>query len=222
MRAKILRTAAEHFECAEADLMLMDGKVAIKGVPQRDIALGELAALANPLRGAVQPGTEPGLEATAYFGPAKGATAAGAHAIIVDIDPAIMGLRILKYVVAHDCGTVINPLIVAGQVQGGVAQGIGNAFYERLVFDEQGQLINGTLADYLLPTSTEVPMIEIFHHVTPSPYNELGVKGVGEAGAIPVGALFAQAIEDALELPARGIDVLEIPLDPSHLWELAG
>ena len=222
VRAKILRTAAEHFECAEADLMLMDGKVAIKGVPQRDIALGALAALANPLRGAVQPGTEPGLEATAYFGPAKGATAAGAHAIIVDIDPAIMGLRILKYVVAHDCGTVINPLIVAGQVQGGVAQGIGNAFYERLVFDEQGQLINGTLSDYLLPTSTEVPMIEIFHHVTPSPYNELGVKGVGEAGAIPVGALFAQAIEDALELPARGIDILEIPLDPSHLWELAG
>ena len=220
VRAKILRTAAEHFECAEADLMLMDGKVAIKGVPQRDIALGALAALANPLRGAVQPGTEPGLEANAYFGPAKGATAAGAHAIIVDIDPAIMGLRILKYVVAHDCGTVINPLIVAGQVQGGVAQGIGNAFYERLVFDEQGQLINGTLADYLLPTSTEVPMIEIFHHVTPSPYNELGVKGVGEAGAIPVGALFAQAIEDALELPARGIDILEIPLDPSHLWSL--
>jgi len=90
------------------------------------------------------------------------------------------------------------------------------------VFDEEGQLINGTLADYLLPTAVEVPGIEILHHVTPSPYNELGVKGVGEAGAIPVGALFAQAIEDALELPARGIDILEIPLDPSHLWELAG
>jgi carbon-monoxide dehydrogenase large subunit len=210
VRAKILRTAADHFECAEADLLLVDGHVAIKGV------------LANPLRGAVQPGTEPGLEATAYFGPAKGATAAGAHAMIVEVDPATMELRILKYVVVHDCGTVINPLIVAGQIQGGVAQGIGNAFYERLVFDEEGQLINGTLADYLLPTAVEVPRIEILHHVTPSPYNELGVKGVGEAGAIPVGALFAQAIEDALELPARGIDILEIPLDPSYLWELAG
>jgi carbon-monoxide dehydrogenase large subunit len=222
VRAKILRTAAEHFECAEADLLLADGQVAIKGVPQRSIALGALAALANPLRGAVQPGTEPGLEATAYFGPAKGATAAGAHAMIVEIDPATMKLRILKYVVAHDCGIVINPLIVAGQIQGGVAQGIGNAFYERLAFNEQGQLINGTLADYLLPTAPEVPRIEILHHVTPSPYNKLGVKGVGEAGAIPVGALFAQAIEDALELPARGIEILEIPLDPSHLWELAG
>jgi len=219
VRAKILRTAAEHFECSEADLLLADGQVAIIGVTERNIALGALAALANPLRGAVQPGTEPGLEATAYFGPAKGATAAGAHAMIVEIDPATMELRILKYVVVHDCGTVINPLIVAGQVQGGVAQGIGNAFYERLVFDEDGQLINGTLADYLLPTAVEVPRIEILHHVTPSPYNELGVKGVGEAGAIPVGALFAQAIEDALELPTRGIDILEIPLDPSHLWE---
>ena len=202
--------------------MLADGQVAIMGVPQRNIALGALAALANPLRGAVQPGTEPGLEATAYFGPAKGATAAGAHAMIIDIDPATMELRILKYVVMHDCGRVINPLIVAGQIHGGVAQGVGNAFYERLAFDDQGQLINGTFADYLLPTATEVPNIEILHHVTPSPYNELGVKGVGEAGAIPVGALFAQAIEDALELSARGIDIFEIPLDPSHLWELAG
>ena len=93
---------------------------------------------------------------------------------------------------------------------------------ERLSFDEQGQLINGTLADYLLPSAFEVPGVEILHHVTPSPYNELGVKGVGEAGAIPVGALFAQAIEDALELPARGVDILEIPLDPNRLWELAG
>jgi CO/xanthine dehydrogenase Mo-binding subunit len=221
VRAKILRTAAEHFECAEADLVLADGQVALKGVPQRSVALGALAALANPLRGAVQPGTEPGLEATAYFGPAKGATAAGAHAMIIEIDPATMELRILKYVVVHDCGTVINPLIVAGQIQGGVAQGIGNAFYERLMYDERGQLLNGTLADYLLPTALDVPRIEILHHVTPSPYNELGVKGVGEAGAIPVGALFAQAIEDALALPARGIEILEIPLDPSRLWELA-
>ncbi len=222
VRAKILRSAAEHFECAEADLVLADGQVAIRGVPQRNIALGALSVLANPLRGAVRPETEPGLEATAYFGPAKGATAAGAHAMIIEIDPATMKLSILKYVVVHDCGTVINPLIVAGQIQGGVAQGIGNAFYERLVFDEQGQLLNGNLADYLLPTAPEVPWIEILHQVTPSPYNELGMKGVGEAGAIPVGALFAQAIEDALDLPARGIEILEIPLDPSHLWELAG
>jgi CO/xanthine dehydrogenase Mo-binding subunit len=138
VRARILRTAAAHFECAEADLLLAGGQVAIKGVPQRNIALGVLAALANPLRGAVQPGTEPGLEATAYFGPAKGATAAGAHAMIIEIDPATMRLRILKYVVVHDCGTVINPLIVAGQVQGGVAQGIGNALLRAAGFRRAG------------------------------------------------------------------------------------
>jgi carbon-monoxide dehydrogenase large subunit len=122
----------------------------------------------------------------------------------------------------HDCGTIINPLIVAGQVQGGVAQGIGNAFYEQLVFDGEGQLLNGTLADYLLPSALEVPRMELAHTVTPSPLNPLGIKGVGEAGAIPVGPLFAQAIENALDLPGKGIELLEIPLSPNRLWELLG
>ena len=161
VRAKILRTAAEHFECAEADLLLADGQVAIKGVPQRKIALGAVAAL-RPIHYVARSSREPSLGwRHAYFGPAKGATAAGAHAMIVEIESATMKLCILKYVVVHDCGTVINPLIVAGQIQGGVAQAIGNAFYERLAFDEQGQLINGTLADYLPPTAPEVPTIEI-------------------------------------------------------------
>src|SRR4029077_4918716 len=118
--------------------------------------------------------------------------------------------------------TVINPMILAGQIFGGVAQGIGNAFYEQLVFDDSAQLLNASLAEYLLPGSLDVPTIDVAHTVTPSPLNPLGIKGAGEAGAIPVGALFAQAIEDALDLPARGIEILEIPLDPSHLWELAG
>ena len=117
-------------------------------------ALGELAVKANPLRGAVQPGTEPGLEATSYFGPPRGATASGAHAMIIEVDPETMKLEIKSYVVVHDCGTVLNPLILEGQIHGGVAQGIGNAFYERLVFDAQGQLLNASLADYLLPTAS--------------------------------------------------------------------
>jgi len=120
----------------------------------------------------------------------------------------------------HDCGTVINPLILAGQIHGGVAQGIGNAFYEQLVFDDQGQLLNASLADYLLPTALEVPTMEVGHTVTPSPLNPLGIKGAGEAGAIPVGPLFAQAIEDALELLPRGIELNEIPLSPNRLFEL--
>jgi len=124
--------------------------------------------------------------------------------------------------VVHDCGTVINPMILAGQIHGGVAQGIGNAFFERLAFDADGQILNASFADYLLPTALDVPDMELAHTVTPSPLNPLGVKGAGEAGAIPVGALFAQAIEDALGLPGRGIEILEIPLSPCRLWEIAG
>ena len=222
VRKKILRVASEHFECAEADLVIEDGAVSIAGVPRRRIKLGDLAVQANPMRGAVAPGTEPGLEATSYFGPESGATAAGVHAMIIEVDPETMIPSIRKYVVVHDCGTMINPMIVAGQVLGGVAQGIGNAFYEQLAFDAQGQLLNATLADYLLPTALDVPRIELGHTVTPSPLNPLGIKGVGEAGAIPVGPLFAQALEDALELPARGKELNEIPLSPCRLWELAG
>jgi aerobic carbon-monoxide dehydrogenase large subunit len=220
VREKIMRLAAEHFECAEEDLVLADGAVAITGVPGKSIRLGELALKANPMRGAVRPGTEPGLEATQYFGPPRGATANGVHAMIVELDPETFALTINKYVVVHDCGTVINPLILAGQIHGGVAQGIGNAFYEQLVFDDQAQLLNASLADYLLPTALDVPRMELGHTVTPSPLNPLGIKGAGEAGAIPVGPLFAQAIEDALDLPVKGIELLEIPLSPNRLWEL--
>jgi CO/xanthine dehydrogenase Mo-binding subunit len=113
-------------------------------------------------------------------------------------------------------------LILAGQIHGGVAQGIGNAFYEKLVFDDEGQLLNASLADYLLPTSLDVPRMELAHTVTPSPLNPMGIKGAGEAGAIPVGPLFAQAIENALGLADQGIELCEIPLSPNRLWELIG
>ena len=220
VRQKILRVAAEHFECAEEDLEIANGQVSVVGVPGQSIKLGALALKANPMRGAVRPGTEPGLESSQYFGPASGATASGVHAMIVEVDPRTFTLEILKYVVVHDCGTVINPLILAGQIRGGVAQGIGNAFYEQLMFDEEGQLLNASLADYLLPTALEVPRIDIAHTVTPSPLNPLGIKGAGEAGAIPVGPLFAQAIENALALPQRNTELNEIPLSPQRLFEL--
>jgi aerobic carbon-monoxide dehydrogenase large subunit len=201
-------------------LVLEDGKVSIAGVPGRSVALGELAQRANPLRGAVRPGTEPGLEATRYFGPEMGATSNGVHAMVVEMDPETMHVQILRYIVVHDCGTVLNPLILAGQIHGGVAQGIGNAFFEQLCWSENGQLLNASLADYLLPTALDVPRMEVHHTVTPSPLNPLGTKGAGEGGAIPVGALYAQAIEDALGLPARGIEITEIPLSPSRLWAI--
>ncbi len=220
VRKKALKLASDLFECAEEDLVLEHGKVSIVGIPEKFVWLGDLARQANPMRGAVQPGTEPGLESTQYFGPPKATTANGVHAMIVEMDPQTFDLKILKYVVVHDCGTVINPMILAGQIYGGVAQGIGNAFYEKLVFDDQGQLLNASLADYLLPTALEVPRVELGHTVTKSPLNPMGIKGAGEAGAIPVGPLFAQAIEDALDLERRGVELLEIPLSPSRLFEL--
>jgi CO/xanthine dehydrogenase Mo-binding subunit len=120
-------------------------------------------------------------------------------------------------VVVHDCGNMINPLIAEGQLHGGTAQGIGNAWFEQLVYDERGHIRNANLRDYLLPIALDVPRIETGHETTPSPLNPLGIKGTGEAGAIPVGPLFAQALEDALF--DRDFEILEIPLDPSRLWE---
>jgi carbon-monoxide dehydrogenase large subunit len=219
VRKKILQLASDTFEAAEEDLEISNGEVRVKGVPSKAIPLGELAQQANPLRGAVKPGTEPGLEATDYFGPEMGATSAGAHAVIVEIDPETMLVEIKRYVVVHDCGKVINPLILDGQIHGGVAQGIGNAFYEQVIFDESGQILNASLMDYLLPTSLDVPHIDVGHEETPSPLNPLGIKGAGEAGAIPTGPLFAQAVEDALE-GVYPLEVHEIPLSPNRLWEL--
>ncbi len=217
VRKKVLTLASSVLGAAEEDLDLADGLVRVVGSGE-SVSLGDLAARANPLRGAVTPGTEPGLEATAYFGPERGVTASGVHAMILEVDPDTALIRILRYVVVHDCGRVINPMIVEGQIHGGVAHGIGNAFYEELVFDEGAQLLNASFMDYLLPTATDVPTIETDHVETPSPLNPLGVKGVGEAGAIPVGALFAQALEDALDID--GFEVREIPLSPNRLFEL--
>jgi aerobic carbon-monoxide dehydrogenase large subunit len=218
VRAKILDLASRQLGAAPEALELADGTVRVTAEPDRAVPLGELALKANPLRGAVRPGTEPGLEATAYFGPDRGSTANGVHALIVEVDPETAQVEIRRYVVVHDCGRVINPLIVAGQVQGGVAHGIGNAFYEQLVYDETGQLLNASFMDYLLPTATDVPRVELGHHETPSPFNPLGVKGVGEAGAIPTGAAFAQAVDDALA--DYGIEVRDIPLSPNRLFQL--
>jgi carbon-monoxide dehydrogenase large subunit len=218
VRKKTLKLASKVLETPEEELELADGVVRVADIPDQSISLGELAVLANPMRGAVEPGTEPGLEATDYFGPQYGATASGTHAMILEVDPETMMIDIQKYVCVEDCGTVLNPLILEGQVHGGIALGIANSYYEKLVFDENGQLLNASLADYLIPSAMEVPVVEVGHEETKSPLNPLGSKGAGEAGAIPVPALFAQALEDALY--DVDLEILEMPLSPSRLWEL--
>lgn len=217
VKGKTLALASQLLGAPVDQLELADGRVSVRG-SDRMMTLGELAAKSNPLRGAVRPGTEPGLESTAYFGPDRGSTASGVHAIIVEVDPETAMVKVLRYVVVHDCGQMINPLLVEGQIHGGVAHGIGNAFFEQLVYDEQGQLLNASFMDYLLPTATDVPPIETDHRETPSPFNPIGLKGVGEAGCIPTGAVFAQALEDALG--GSGLEICEIPLSPNRLFEL--
>lgn len=218
VRKKILRMASKILETPEEELELADAQVRVADRPERSIDLGELAVLANPLRGAVEPGTEPGLEATDYFGPQYGAVASGTHAMIIEVDPETMMIDIKRYVTVEDCGTILNPLIVAGQIHGGVSLGIANSYYEQLIYDENGQLLNASLADYLVPSATEIPRMEIGHEETKSPLNPLGSKGAGEAGCIPVPALFSQALEDALQ--DYDVEILEMPMSPNKLFEL--
>lgn len=228
---KAKQVAAQLLECRPDEIELADGMAWVRserervrasagvdgeGAP-RGIPLGELARRANPLRGTLA-FPEPGLEATKFFSPQQSTFPSGCHAAIVEVDPATAMIEIKRYLVVHDCGTMINPLIVEGQVHGGVAQGIGSCFYEKLVYDEWGQLLNASFVDYLLPTALEVPRIETDHIETPSPLNPLGLKGAGEAGVIPCAAVIAAAIEDALR--PFGIRISEMPLSPTKLWSL--
>jgi aerobic carbon-monoxide dehydrogenase large subunit len=236
-KEKALRVAAAALEVSPADLEITGGTVQVKGDPDSGISLGTVAVLSNPLRYAfddaakaatqfagggdpdkppVAPDDEPGIEGRAYFSPIRSTFASGIHAAIVETDPDTAEIRILRYCVVHDCGPLINPQIVEGQIHGGVAQGVGGALYERMAYDESGQLINASFMDFLMPYVSEVPrQIEIDHLETPSPLNPLGVKGAGEAGVIPGSAALAAAIEDA-----EGIPIRSMPLSPSDLHEL--
>ncbi|MBV9282699.1 MAG: xanthine dehydrogenase family protein molybdopterin-binding subunit [Chloroflexi bacterium] len=237
VREKAAQLAAELFEANPADIAFEDERVFVQGSPDFGLPLWDIAVVANPIRYAygtqaaraiallktregppLPEGTEPGLEARKYFSPAQATFASGNHAAIVEVDPETGIVTILKYVAVHDCGRVINPLIVEGQVHGGVAQGIGGSFYERLVYDGDGQPLSTTFMDFLIPTAMEVPEIECVHVETPSPLNPLGIKGAGEAGVIPVAALMAQALEDALS--PWGVRVREMPLNPGQIRAL--
>lgn len=236
VKEKALRIAGNALEADPADLEIVDGFIRIKGDPEDKMSLGMISVLSNPLRYAfdetaraatqfstsvdlskppIAPGEEPGLEGKDYYSP-KGATFAnGMHAAIVETDPDTADITILRYCVIHDCGNMINPMIVEGQVHGGVAQGVGGALYEKMAYDDSGQLLNASFMDFLMPFATEVPFVETDHLETPSPLNPLGIKGAGEAGTIPASAVIASAIEDA-----EGFPITKMPISPHDLWEL--
>jgi carbon-monoxide dehydrogenase large subunit len=218
VREKALAVAAGRLEAAVEDLVLEEGRIGVRGAPGRGLTLAEVATIAStPRPGYAMPaGMDPGLEATAYVPVSQSTYSSGAHAAVVEVDPETGLITILRYVAVDDCGTVINPMIVEGQVHGGIAHGIGNAFLEEVVYDGAGQLVTGTLMEYALPRAADVPSLEVHHVVTPSPLNPLGVKGAGEGGTLPAPAAIANAVADALR--PLGVEVTEMPLTRERLW----
>jgi carbon-monoxide dehydrogenase large subunit len=216
VRTKIIALAAHALGVKESDIELEDGKAIASGGNRPMIGLGDLARLAQGLPGVSLPvGQAPGLEHTAYYTPSQAAYCSGTHVVEVEVDVMTGGTKILRYSVAHDAGRVINPLIVDGQVQGGVAHGIGNALFEWMQYDENAQPLTISFADYLLPMATDVPTCAIAHIETINPLNPLGVKGAGEGGTIPAPAAIIGAIENALS--PFDVHFAETPLTPERI-----
>jgi carbon-monoxide dehydrogenase large subunit len=217
VRDKLLQVAAHQLEVTASDLELDDGHVAVRGSPTRRLGLAEVAFEAS-LAHRLPPGMEPGLEATATFDPSGGVYSYATHACEVEVDPATGGIQLLQYVAVDDCGTVINPTLVDGQLIGAIAQSIGGALLEELRYDEHGQLLTATLLDYLIPTACEVPDVRTAHLQTPSPHIPGGFKGVGEAGTLPPPAVIANAVMDALRPSGAAANTL--PLTPERVLNL--
>jgi aerobic carbon-monoxide dehydrogenase large subunit len=217
VRGKLVRAAAALLEAAAADIEIEDGRAQVRGSPGTAVDLARVVQASLPTF--ARPGVaSPDFEASAYHHVPTVTYASAVHVAQVEVDVATGGVRLLRYVVAHDCGKVINPIIVEGQVHGGVAQGVGGALFEDMAYDEQGQLLAGSLMDYAVPKADDLPAIETVHLEFPSPRNPLGIKGLGEGGAISPPAAIANAIEDALA--PFGVRVTQTPVTPARIRAL--
>ena len=217
VRAKLATAAAMLLEAAPADIDIEDGRAFVRGAPTSAVELAQVIRASIPTF--ARPGVvTPDFEATAYHHVPTVTWASAVHVAQVEVDPGTGAVKLLRYVVAHDCGKVINPMIVEGQVHGGVAQGVGGALFEEMVYDDQGQLLTGSLMDYLVPTAMELPPIDTVHLEYPSPRNPLGAKGLGEGGAISPPAAIANAIDDALS--PFGVRVTATPASPARILAL--
>ncbi|MFL6797706.1 MAG: xanthine dehydrogenase family protein molybdopterin-binding subunit [Xanthobacteraceae bacterium] len=219
VRTKALDVAAHLLEVGVADLELRNGRVEITGAPGSGLSLREVAEAVAGVPGYPMPGKfEPGLESTQSFLPDALTYGGGCHAVEVEVDAETCAVRILRYVVVNDCGRIINPMLVEGQLVGGAAHGVGNALYEWMGYDENAQPITTSFADYLIPSAMEIPRIEVSSLEFPSPLNPLGVKGVGESGCVPAAAAIVSAVEHALKPFA--IRITEYPVTPARLYAL--
>ncbi|HEV2385919.1 MAG TPA: xanthine dehydrogenase family protein molybdopterin-binding subunit [Candidatus Acidoferrales bacterium] len=216
LRDKLLKIAGHLLQDDPVKLELRDKKIFLKRDPKKSIALGEVIGAAYTAK-TLPAGVAPGLEATDFYEPSNFTFPFGTHVAVVEVDPETGGTKLLKYVAVDDCGKVVNPLLVEGQVQGGIAQSIGQVFLEEAVFDEQGQLLTGELMDYAVPRAADIPWIESFRTVTPTPVNPLGAKGVGEAGTIGATPALVNAVVDALA--HLGVRHLDMPLKNERVWK---
>jgi len=219
--AKARKLASQMLEAAEEDLEIVNGEVRVVGAPQLAVKLGEVARVLKGAPGYPFPkDIEPGLESSATFRVDQLAYSNACHVAEVEVDVETGGVRILRYIAMQDAGRRINPMIVDGQIHGGIAHGIGNAIFEWMGYDETGQPVTTTFADYLLPTAKDVPSLHTLYKESPSPHNPLGVKGVGEVGVIPAAAAVISAIEDALS--PFNVQIAQMPVTPPKLVELIG
>ncbi len=218
--AKAKRIAAAMLEASADDLEVSEGRFYVKGSPDRYLTWRDVARAAYHRPEKLPEGEEPGLEAVHYYEPkpGTGTFANSVHVAVVEVDPNTGVVKVLRYLVVEDCGKMINPMIVDGQVHGGVTQGIGGALLEELVYDDQGQLLNTSFMDYLIPTATDVPAYEVHHLETPSPLTVGGMKGMGEGGAIAPGPAIANAVCDALR--PFNVRVTRLPLKPERVLRL--
>ncbi|HEX3630566.1 MAG TPA: molybdopterin cofactor-binding domain-containing protein [Candidatus Dormibacteraeota bacterium] len=217
VQEKAKKIAAHLLEAAEGDIVYEDGKAFVKGTPSKAITIQEIAGAAFQTN-RLPKGMEGGLEATTFFDPSNFVWPFGAHIAVVEVDGDTGAVRVLRYVAVDDCGTRINPMVVDGQLHGGIAQGIGQALFEEAVYDEAGQLRTGSLTDYLIATAADMPSFELGATVTPSPVNPLGTKGIGEAGTIASSVTIVNAIVDALA--PLGVKDIEMPATPEKVWRL--
>ena len=216
LRDKVFAIAAGILECAPADLELRDGGVGVVGVPGETLPLARIAGAARPTWVSERPwGVDAALEETCYWQPQTVTWSYAVHAAIVEVDSETGQVSIDDYAVAHDCGNVVNPMLVEGQITGGAVQGIGGILCEAIAYDGAGQLLSGSLMDYALPKADEVPVMRIVHQHSPSPLNPLGVKGVGEGGAVAPPAAIANAVCDALA--PYGVEISRTPIKPEAL-----
>ncbi|TMJ35993.1 MAG: xanthine dehydrogenase family protein molybdopterin-binding subunit, partial [Alphaproteobacteria bacterium] len=218
LRAKVFAIAANLLECAASDLELRKNGVGILGVPGAEVSLAEVARAARPgWDHRRPPGVDAGLEETYYYEPPTVTWSYAVHAAVLDVDIELGRVSIDKYAIAHDCGVVVNPMLVEGQIVGGAAQGIGGALLEEFNYDADGQLLAGSLMDYMLPTACDIPRMVLIHQHSPSPLNPLGVKGVGEGGPIAPPAVIANGVCDALR--PFGLEFNRLPITPQAIQQ---